>query len=126
MKTTKIFYWATTIILSLIFLYSAQLYFFNTEMVKGYFEMLSYPTYIIIPLAILKVVGVIMILWRKSNWLTEWSYAGFFFDLVLATAAHQVAGHDLGLSVAGIPVLFVSYLLGKQVRPSNLGTPNLK
>lgn len=88
-------------------------------MVKGYFGMLNYPSYIVIPLAIIKVIGVIMILWRKSNWLTEWAYAGFFFDLVLATAAHQVAGHDLGLSVLGFPVLFVSYFFGKKVRPSN-------
>jgi len=124
MKTTKIIYWIATILLSGLFLYSAQMYFFNTEGVKSYFEALSYPTYIVIPLAIIKVLGVIMILWRKSNWLTEWAYAGFFFDLILASAAHQDAGHAIGLSVFGIPVLLVSYFLGKQVRPNNLGTPN--
>ncbi|MEH6536733.1 MAG: DoxX family protein [Psychroserpens sp.] len=125
MKTTKILYWIATILLSFLFLYSAQMYFFNTEMVQGYFKVLNYPSYIVIPLAIIKVLGVIMILWRKSNWLTEWAYAGFFFDLVLATAAHQYAGDTLGLSVVGIPILFISYFLGKQVRPSNLGKPNL-
>ncbi|MCD2258372.1 DoxX family protein [Psychroserpens luteolus] len=125
MRTTKIVYWISTILLSLIFLYSAQMYFFNTEMVKGYFEALSYPSYIVIPLAIIKVLGVIMILWRKSNWLTEWAYAGFFFDLILATAAHQNAGHAIGLSVAGIPMLLVSYFLGKRVRSNNLNTPSL-
>jgi hypothetical protein len=100
------------------------MYFFKTEMVKGFFEYLNYPTYIVIPLAIVKVIGVIMILWRKSNWLTEWAYAGFFFDLVLATAAHQVAGDSIGLSVIGIPILFISYVLGKKVRPNNLDTTN--
>lgn len=93
-------------------------------MIKGFFESFNYPTYIVIPLAILKVLGVIMILWRKSDWLTDWAYAGFFFDLVLATAAHQDAGHSIGLSVIAIPVLFVSYFLGKKVRPSNLNIPN--
>lgn len=122
MKIIKITYWIATILLSLLFLYSAQMYFFKTEMVKGFFEYLNYPTYIVIPLAIVKVIGVIMILWRKSNWLTEWAYAGFFFDLVLATAAHQDAGDALGLSVIGIPILFVSYFLGKKVRPNNLDT----
>ena len=95
------------------------MYFFKTEMVKGFFEYLNYPTYIVIPLAILKVIGVIVILWRKSNWLTEWAYAGFFFDLVLATAVHQVARDHTGLSIIGIPILFVSYVLGKKVRPNN-------
>ncbi|OUS01541.1 hypothetical protein A9Q86_07115 [Flavobacteriales bacterium 33_180_T64] len=119
MKWAKITYWISTILLSLIFLYSAQMYFFKTEMIKGFFEFFNYPVYIVIPLAILKVLGVVMVLWRKSNWLTEWAYAGFFFDLVLATAAHQEANHDLGLSVAGILVLFISYFLGKQVRSNN-------
>ena len=126
MKTTKIIYWIATILLSLLFLYSAQMYFFNTEMVNGFFEYLNYPSYIVIPLAIAKVIGVVMILWRQSNWLTEWAYAGFFFDLIFATAAHQVAGDALGLSLIGIPVLFISYFLGKKVRPNNLGTPNLQ
>ncbi|WP_299223366.1 DoxX family protein [uncultured Psychroserpens sp.] len=119
MKPQKLVYWLSTILLCLVFIYSAQMYFFNTELIKGFFEQLNYPTYIVIPLAMLKVLGVIMILWRKNSWLTEWAYAGFFFDLILATVAHQYAGHRLGLSVIAIPILFVSYFLGKKVRPNN-------
>ncbi|MFT5846214.1 DoxX family protein [Psychroserpens sp.] len=120
MKINKIIYWIATILLSLIFLYSAQMYLFKTEMVEGFFEALNFPTYIIIPLAVVKILGVIMILWRKSNWLTEWAYAGFFFDLVLATAAHQDAGHGFGLSLIGIPILLISYFFRKRVGPNSL------
>ena len=116
MKAKTILYWISTILLSLVFLYSAQMYVFNTEMVKGFFEQLNYPTYIVWPLAILKVLGVIMILWRKSKWLTEWTYAGFFFDLALASAAHYHAGHGIGLSIYAIPLLFISYFLGRELR----------
>lgn len=116
MKIKKGIYWTTTIIICGIMLYSANMYIFNTELVSGFFEALNYPTYIVIPLAILKIMGVTMILWRKSNWLTEWAYAGFFFDFILATAAHHNAGHGFGLSVIAIPILFLSYFLGKQVR----------
>ena len=116
MKLQKTIYWIATVLLCAIFLYSAQMYFFKTEMIKGFFEHFNYPTYIVIPLAIAKVLGVIVILLRKSTWLTEWAYAGFFFDLVLATAAHQNAGDTIGLSVYAIPILFVSYFLGKTVR----------
>lgn len=116
MRIQKVIYWLATIALCLIMLYSANMYFSNVEMVKDYFEMLNYPTYIVIPLAILKVLGVMMILWRKSNWLTEWAYAGMFFDVILATAAHQQAGHDMGLSVTAIPIILISYFLGKLVR----------
>ena len=85
-------------------------------MVNGFFESFNYPKYLVIPLAITKVLGVIMILWRKIKWLTEWAYAGFFFDLVLATLAHYYAGHEIGLSALGFVFLFPSYFLGKLVR----------
>lgn len=117
MLTKKIIYWVATAILCGIMLYSAQMYFRNTEMVKGFFESFNYPTYFVIPLAVLKVLGVIMILWRKSQWLTEWAYAGFFFDLVLATAAHYYAGHGIiGFSLYALIALFPSYFLGKYIR----------
>ena len=116
MKIQKIIYWIATIALSVIMLYSSQMYFFKTEMIEGFFKSFNYPTYIVIPLAILKVLGVVMVLWRKSAWLTEWAYAGFFFDVVLATAAHYHAGHGLGLSFYAIPIVLISYFLGKDVR----------
>lgn len=113
----KILYWVSTIVLCGIMLYSAQMYFRNTEMVKGFFESFNYPTYFVIPLAVAKVLGVAMVLWRKSKWLTEWAYAGFFFDLVLATLAHYHAGHPiLGFSVYALIALFPSYFLGKYLR----------
>lgn len=115
-KVQKILYWISTIAICGIMLYSATMYFSNTDMVKGFFEALHYPTYIVIPLAILKILGIIMILWRKSKWLTEWAYAGFFFDFILATAAHYYAEHGLGLSFIAIPILFISYFLGKTIR----------
>jgi len=86
MKINKVLYWICTILLCILMVYSAFMYFTKTEMVKAFFENFNYPTYIVIPLAILKILGVIMILWRKIAWLTEWAYAGFFFDLILATA----------------------------------------
>lgn len=87
-------------------------------MVRGFFEQLNYPTYIVIPLAIAKVLGVAMILFRKIKWLMEWAYAGMFFDMVLAFVAHQYAddGQYL-LSLLGIGFLLVSYFYGKSVRP---------
>ncbi|EDP72747.1 hypothetical protein FBALC1_16637 [Flavobacteriales bacterium ALC-1] len=86
-------------------------------MIKGFFESFSYPAYIIIPLAVLKILGVIIVLWRPCNCLTEWTYAGFFFNLILATAAHQYAGDSLlGFSFYGLIVIFPSYFLGKYLR----------
>ncbi|WP_299115025.1 DoxX family protein [uncultured Winogradskyella sp.] len=117
MRTKQILYWLSTAVLCGIFLYSAFLYFTKTEAIKGFFESFNYPTYIVIPLAILKVLGVVIVLWRPSKWLTEWVYAGFFFDLILATAAHHYAGHGIvGFSLYALIAILPSYILGKYLR----------
>ena len=61
MKTQRIIYWIATLLVCGIFLYSAQMYFRNTEAVQGYFEHLNYPGYIVIPLAIAKIIAIIMV-----------------------------------------------------------------
>lgn len=118
MTTRKIIYWIATVFVCGLMLYSATMYFTKTEMVKGFFESFSYPAYIVIPLAVAKVLGVSMILYRKIKWLMEWAYAGIFFDMVLAFFAHQQAD-DGGyvLPLLGMFFLLVSYFLGKSVRP---------
>ncbi|AUC83044.1 DoxX family protein [Lacinutrix sp. Bg11-31] len=117
MSIKKIIYWIATIGVCGIFLFSAGMYFTKYEMVKGFFEVLNHPTYLVYPLATLKIIGVIMILLRKNSWLTEWAYAGFFFNAILASAAHYNAGHEIGLSYVVIPLILISYFLGKVVRP---------
>lgn len=116
MRLNKIIYWLATALMCAMFLYSATMYFTKTEMVIGFFEMLNYPTYLVYPLAIAKILGVIMVLWRKSTWLTEWAYAGFFFDVVLAFFAHQNAGHDVTQALVTIILVLLSYFFGKVVR----------
>ena len=88
MDLEKLIYWISTLIACGIMIFSAQMYFLKTEMVEGFFQQLGYPSYLVIPLATLKVLGVIAIISRKSRMLKEWAYAGFFFDSVLAFSAH--------------------------------------
>ena len=116
MKTLKIVYWIATALFCAMMLFSAGLYFTQTEMVKGVFENLNYPSYIVIPLAIAKVFGVIMILWRKSNWLTSWAYAGFFFNVLLAFFAHQQVGDNTTQVLVTMILLLISFFFGKTVR----------
>ncbi len=118
MNTRKIIYWIATGILTAIMLFSIQMYFLNYETVQGFFEALDYPKYLVYPLAIAKILGLVAIWGNFSKWLKEWAYAGFFFDFVLAFTAHWVAkdgGHIL--PIVAIVVLMISYFLGKTVRP---------
>ncbi|WP_378179746.1 DoxX family protein [Aquimarina sp. SS2-1] len=114
----KIIYWIATVAMCGIMLFSAQMYVRNTEMVKGFFENLDYPTYLVIPLAIAKIGGIIVILTNKIKWLKEWAYAGFFFDMVLAYTAHYVKEDGQRLfATLGLIFLVISYTTGKKVRP---------
>ena len=117
MRTKQFLYWVSTAVLCGIFLYSAGMYSTETEMIKGFFKSFNYPIYLVIPLAIVKILGVIILLLRPNKWLTEWTYAGFFFDLVLATAVHYYAGDGVvGFSLYGLIAVFPSYFLGKYIR----------
>ena len=118
MKIHKILYWISTIITCGVFAFSAQMYFRNTVMVQGFFESFNYPSYLVIPLAIAKVLGILMLLWCGIPWLTEWAYAGFFFDALLAFYAHHQAGDGQWLfAVLVLLFLPISYFFGKKARP---------
>lgn len=117
MKVQRLIYWIATLLVCGIFLYSAQMYFRNTVGVQAYFVQLQYPTYLVIPLAIAKIAAIIMVLWRGIPWMTEWAYAGLFFDGALALAAHLHASDGGYLfSLLVVIALPLSYFLGKKVR----------
>lgn len=117
-KSTTYIYWVSTILLCLLMSYSAGMYFTNTAMVEGFFTSFSYPSYLVIPLAVAKILGILTILIRPVRWLTEWAYAGFFFDLLLAAAAHYLAGDGAWLlPLLGMLALFLSHITGHRVRP---------
>ncbi len=118
MKTQKIIYWIVTILLALMVLFSAGMYLFNHGEIVKAFTALGYPTYIIYPLAVLKISGLIVILTNFGRHLKQWAYAGFFFNFVLAFFAHLMVGdgEQFGALMA-LVLLLTSYFLGKTVRP---------
>lgn len=116
-KTNKIIYFLSTGILSALILLSAGMYFLNHEEISATFEQLGYPAYLVYPLAIAKILGLVAIWSKKSNTLREWAYAGFFFDFVLAAIAHFMIldGEHIPALVAIVLVL-VSHIFRKSVK----------
>jgi DoxX-like family len=115
-KTNKIIYWAATALLCLLMLGSAGMYIFNHQAVSEIFKTLGFPVYIVYPLAVAKILGVIAILSKQSETLKEWAYAGFFFDFLLAISAHLNAGDgEFMPGVVALILLSVSYLFDKKV-----------
>ena len=106
MDWTKIIYWATTGLMCLLFTMSATMYFVKYDDVAATFGILGFPTWVVIPLAIAKILGVIAVLTKASKLLKEWAYAGFFFDSLLAFGAHYYA-NDGGTIAAVIALVLI-------------------
>ena len=112
----RIIYYVSTGLLTALMLMSAGMYFFNHGMVAETFQSLGYPTYIIYPLAIAKILGLIGIWTKKSDTLKEWAYAGFFFDFVLALSAHlHVKDGEFLPALIAIILLMLSYTFEKKL-----------
>ena len=82
-KKIKLAYWISTALFSLIIIGSIFLYLSQYERFSSGFLKLGYPSYLVYPLVVAKSLGLIAIWYRKINWLKEWAYAGFFFNLTL-------------------------------------------
>ena len=115
MKNQKIIYWVSTGLLTVMMLFSAGMYIFNYAEISPVFEKLGYPTYIIYPLATAKLLGLVAIWTKQSKTLTEWAYAGFFFNTVLAISAHyMISDGEFPGALIGMILVLVSYFYYKK------------
>ena len=110
MKKFQIGFWLSTGLLSAMLLLSAGMYIFNHEEVVSMFTKFGYPSYIVYPLAVAKIAGVLVLLLSKNHKIKEWAYMGFFFNFVLAFFAHfQIGdGEQMGAALAMF-LLMLSY-----------------
>ncbi|MFB9076058.1 DoxX family protein [Flavobacterium procerum] len=115
MKTTKIIFWTTTI---LIFLFEGVMPALTsqTELAKEGIKHLGYPEYFGNALVVFKILGVLaLIIPQVPARVKEWAYAGFAFDFIFASISHfAVDGFDFQtifpLIVLGILVIsYVTY-----------------
>jgi len=117
-KTAKWVYWISTGLVAFVYLGGAAFYISMHDTVAGMYEgLLHYPTYIIWPLAILKIVAGVVILWRPKAMITDWAYGAMFWHLALAASAHMSVG-DPGWPPAVVAevLLVVSWLTANRVR----------
>lgn len=115
-KRNKIIYWISTGLLSLMMVMSAGMYFINTDQVGEIFVALGYNERIVIPLAILKILGIITIWTNFSRVIKEWAYFGFLLDFLLALEGH-LSAQDGGHVTAIIAIILwsISYLYDKKL-----------
>ncbi len=116
MKRDKIIYYVATGLLTLFMLFSAGMYFFNNSEVAKMFEGFGYPTYIIYPYGLAKILGLIAIWFLKDTFLKEWAYAGFVFAFILAFFAHFMIGDgEQYPALVALILAIVSYIYSKKI-----------
>ncbi len=115
MSTYRLLYYVSSGLLSLMMLYSAiGLYLFNTSEVQATFQMLGFPAYLVVPLAIMKILGVAALLTQLNKTLMEWAFAGFFFNFILAASAHLNQGDgEAGGAFIALLLLGLAYFAFK-------------
>lgn len=113
MKTTKILFWTTTI---LIFLFEGVMPALTSqsELAKEGLRHLGYPEYFGNALVVFKILGVLtLIIPQVTGRVKEWAYAGFAFDFIFASISHfAVDGMDFQgfFPLIVLAILMVSYV----------------
>lgn len=115
-KSEKIIYYAATGIFTLMLMAGASMYFFMHEKAVTMWEALGFPIYLIYPLGVAKVLGLVAIWTNVSKVLKGLAYAGFFFNILLAISAHlHVGDGEFVGAILPLVLLIVSYFLGKKM-----------
>lgn len=118
MKAFRISYYVALGLFSAMMLASAFFYLFQNETVRENFASLSFPPFLIYPLAIAKILGLLAIWTKRSVVLKEWAYAGFVFNALLAAGAHLNAGDGQAAGAfLALALILTAYLLEKKVFP---------
>lgn len=116
MKTAKIIYYISTGLLTLLMLFSAGMYFFNHEEVVVMFTNFGYPTYIIYPYAVAKLLGLVALWFVSNKAIKEWAYAGFFFAFIFAFFAHvMISDGEQMAAILAMIFLTTSYITHKKI-----------
>src|SRR3954469_13685700 len=113
MKTTKISYWAATIIIFLLEGLMPALTS-NTELAKQGITHLGYPDYFRVMLTIFKIIGaIVLILPAIKGRFKEWAYVGFAINFICAAASHAIVdgfGGQFIFPIVALAILIASYV----------------
>ena len=121
MKSAKIIFWTTTI---LIFLFEGVMPALTsqTEMAKEGIRHLGYPVYFGMMLTVFKVLGFLAItIPQVPGRVKEWAYAGLAFDFIAAFISHWAIDGLNGQTffpLIVLAVLIVSYIYYHKIKSS--------
>ena len=107
MGRNRLIYFIATGLLTAMMGMSAVMYTTQYDKVAAVFGTLGYPTYLVYPLAVAKVLAVLTLWVRPSKTLVGLAYAGLFYDFVLALTGHVMVG-DGEFAPAAVAIVLVA------------------
>lgn len=107
-KPRIIGYWVATGLLAVLLLASGAAELASAPAVVASTLALGYPAYSLTILGVWKVLGAIVLLAPRFPRLTEWAYAGIFFDFTGAAASHAFSGDPAGRIVTPLVMLAIA------------------
>jgi hypothetical protein len=110
----KILYWVPMSLFCLLFFVSVIWSLLDIQGTVNENLQLGYPGFIVAPLAIAKLLGIVAILSNKSRTLTMFAFAGFLYDLLLATLGHYHnpnIGTGIGVAIFGLFLWILAFMV---------------
>lgn len=113
---TKALYWVSTGVVLFLLTWAAISYHVIHETQAEYFTALGYPTYLVYPLAYLKLIAILVIVTHRYNDLRDMVYSAYFINMAMALVGHIIYGDFFAHALLGMIAIPISYLLGIKVR----------
>ncbi|MBU2996698.1 DoxX family protein [Cellulophaga baltica] len=115
MKNYKLYYLISLALFSIAIISAVINSYVNYNIVASKFISLGYPAYLIEVLGVAQILGLVIIFTRRSKWMVEWAYSGFFTNLILGIIAHLLVKDGNGaMAVFCLTLLLVNYILYKR------------
>ncbi len=109
MPSRKTIHQIATYSLFCLLILTGVLYVVYYDVMVLYFKRYGYPTYLIYPLVGAKIIGSFVILKSKNRLLVDFTYAGFFFNFVLAFFVHLMVRELDPFPTISLVLLLTSY-----------------
>jgi hypothetical protein len=107
-KTISITYWVLNIIFCLFHVMDAGGGLATAKAGVDAMNAMGYPIYLMVFLAVLKLLGVVALVQNKYKTIKEWAFAGFSFTLIGAAVSH-ICVNDSALFIV-MPIVFLVLL----------------
>jgi uncharacterized membrane protein YphA (DoxX/SURF4 family) len=121
LQKESIIFWIGIILLSVWFGASGYMEITRNPVVWDATLKMGYPPLFITTLGIAKILGVsVLLIPNKLNWLKEWVFAAFFFDVIFAIISVYAYTGIYGIIKPSVAfgLILITYIMFRRINPA--------